>query len=155
MAETSQHEIFWQDRRVSHDRRQGPTRSLHHHGITGRRVKNRRKSDILASTDHFDKSLLFAAIAIIVLSVVDFILTSYIISKGGSELNLLMETVVKQGETIFFITKYSLTALAVFLLVAHNNHYFMRTIRVKSILYTFAFGYLALFLYELHLIASI
>lgn len=156
MAEISQHEIFWEERREYSDRRQRPTRALHHYGITGRRSLQRRKSDLrLLGTDHFEKPVWFAALAIIVLSVLDYVLTMYILESGGAELNVLMNYVVQQGGVVFFMTKYSLTVLAVLILLAHHQHKFLRTIRVKMVLYGFVLIYLGLFLYELRLIASI
>ena len=156
MSEISQHEVFWEERRDLEDRRQQPARVLHHHGITGRRSLMRRKTDIfLLGTDHIEKPVWFAALAIIVLSVVDYVLTMYILDSGGSELNILMNYLVQQGSIVFFMTKYSLTALAVFILLAHHQHYFFRAIRVKMILYAIMFGYLSLFLYEIRIISNI
>ena len=156
MSEISQHSIIWEERRDVNDRRQHPTRSLHHHGITGRRSLMRRKTDIfLLGTDHIEKPVWFAALAIIVLSVIDYVLTMHILDSGGSELNILMRYLVQQGSIVFFMTKYCLTALAVFILLAHHQHYFFRAIRVKMILYTIMFGYLSLFLYEIRLISNI
>lgn len=156
MIEISQHEIFWEERREYDDRRQRPTRSLHHYGITGRRSLKRRKDDLqLHGTDHFEKPVWLAALAIIVLSVVDYILTMHILESGGAELNLLMNYVVQQGGVFFFMVKYSLTVLAVFILLAHHQHRFLRTIRVKTILYGIVLGYLSLFLYEIRLISTI
>ena len=156
MSEISQHELLWEERRDLDDRRRRPTRVLHHYGITGRRSLMRRKTDIfLLGTDHIEKPVWFAALAIIVLSVVDYVLTMYILESGGSELNILMNYLVQQGSVVFFMAKYCLTALAVIILLAHHQHHFLRTIRVKIILYTIMFGYLSLFLYEVRLIASI
>lgn len=156
MIEISQHEIFLEERRDYSDRRQRPTRALHHYGITGRRSLQRRTNDTLVlGTDHFEKPVWFAALAIIVLSVLDYVLTMYILEAGGAELNILMNYVVQQGSIVFFMVKYSLTVLAVFILLAHHQHKFLRTIRVKTILYGVVLGYLGLFAYELRLIASI
>lgn len=156
MAEISQHEIFWEERREYVDRRQRPTRALHHYGITGRRSLQRRTNDpLLLGTDHFEKPVWFAALAIIVLSVVDYVLTMYILETGGAELNILMNYVAQQGSVVFFMIKYSLTVLAVFILLAHHQHTFLRTIRVKTILYGIVLGYLGLFFYEIRLIAII
>jgi len=156
MAEVSQQHYFWEERRVSSDRRLRPTRSLHHYGVTGRRSQQRRKEDIgVTITDHFDKPVWLASLAIILLSVMDYILTMVILEAGGIELNAIMDHVIKQGGGVFFATKYCLTALAVFLLLAHHQHYFFRTIQVKTILFVMAFAYFSLFLYEIRLIASI
>lgn len=158
MAEVSQHEIFWEERRNVGDRRQRPTRALHHYGITGRRSLKRRKSDMLLlgiGTDHFEKPVWFTALAIILLSAIDYVLTTYIIESGGTELNLFMNYVVQQGGATFFMAKYSLTVLAVFILLANHQHHFFRAIRVKTILYGIALVYFSLFLYELRLISTI
>ncbi len=116
----------------------------------------RRKTDAaLIATDRFDKPVWFAALAIIVLSVMDFILTTIILDSGGKELNLLMNHVIEQSSSLFFAVKYSLTALAVLILVAYHQHLFFRAIKVKTILYGLVFGYSSLFVYELRILASI
>ena len=154
--EISQHEIFFEERREYIDRRRRPTRALHHYGITGRRSLQRRTNDLsVLGTDHFEKPVWLAALTIIVLSVLDYVLTMYILEAGGAELNLLMNYVVQQGGVFFFMIKYSLTVLAVFILLAHHQHRFFRTIRVKTILYGIVLGYVGLFAYEVRLIASI
>jgi len=155
--EVSQQEIFWQERRYDmSDRRQRATRTLHHYSITGRRALLRRKDDLgLMNTDRFDKPVWFAALAIIVFSVLDFILTTIILESGGIELNLLMNHVIYQGSVAFFSAKYGLTVLAVLILLAHHQHDFFRTIKVKTILYMLALGYFCLFVYEILIITSI
>lgn len=157
MAELSQQEVFWEERRACfRDRRQRPNRSLHHYGLTGRRAYQRRKTDLgLMTTDHFEKPVWFAALAIIVLSVLDFILTILILESGGTELNGLMDHVIQQSISLFFATKYSLTALAVLILLSHQQHLFFRAVKVKTILYGLAFAYSVLFIYEIRIIASI
>jgi len=149
--------MYWQERRYdTGDRRQRPTRTLHHYGIAGRRSLLRRKTDLgLMNTDHFDKPVWFAALAIIVFSVLDFILTTIILDLGGRELNVLMNFVISESNTVFFSAKYGLTALAVLILLAHHQHDFFRTIKVKTILYMLAMGYFCLFVYEILIIVSI
>ena len=157
MAEISQQEFFWEERRFDgNDRRKRPTRTLHHYGLTGRRSLQRRRNDFsLSGTDHFDKPVWFAALSIIIFSVLDFVLTMIILESGGTELNILMDYLINEGSVTFFVVKYCLTALAVLILLSHHQHNFMRTIKVKSILYLFAFGYFSLFLYEINIVASI
>lgn len=157
MAGLSQHGLCWAERRIcSTDRRQRPTRSLHYHGVTGRRVLQRRKTDLgQMSTDCFDKPVWFAALAIILFSVMDFILTTLILEAGGTELNWLMNHVIQQSSAVFFATKYSLTALAVLILLSHHQHVFFRAIKVNNILYGLALLYFVLFIYEISIIASI
>jgi len=157
MAELSQHDLFWVERRESFtDRRLRPTRSLHHYGVTGRRANLRRKGDLgLMQTDHFEKPVWFAALAIIVLSVLDYIFTMFILSSGGTELNLLMDHVIQQSSATFFAVKYSLTALAVLLLLSHHQHTLLRTVKVKTILYLMVVGYSSLVMYEISIISII
>jgi len=157
MAELSQQEFYWHERRsVSTDRRQSPTRSLHHHGLTGRRAYQRRKSDaLLGGTDHFEKPIWFAALTIILFSVLDFIFTTIILESGGRELNLFMNHVIKDGKGAFFATKYCLTALAVHILLANHQQIIFKLIKVNTVLYAFVLAYFSLLLYEIHLIASI
>lgn len=157
MAELSQHDFFWVERRTGFsDRRKRPTRSLHYHGVTGRRVYLRRKTDLgLMNSDRFEKPVWLAALSIIVLSVMDFILTLIILESGGTELNILMNHLLQQSSALFFAAKYSLTVLAVLLLVANSRFVVFRMVKVKSILYGLAFVYLSLFIYEIRIIAMI
>ncbi len=156
MAEISQHDLFWEERRSNKDRRRRSSRPLNHYGVIGRRSFERRESDRgLTGSDHFDKSVWYAALAIIALSVMDFILTLYILNSGGDELSLLMNYMSKQGSSLFFATKYCLTAIAVLILLAHHQHHFFRTAWVKAFLYSIVIGYSALFAYEIQLIVAI
>lgn len=154
--ELSQQQFFWQERRDVEDRRQRPTRVLHRHGVAGRRSLYRRKSDpFLSRNDHFEKPVWFAALAIIILSVFDYMFTLYILESGGSELNIFMDHVVQQGSVNFFISKYCLTVLAVVILLAHHQHQFFRTIRVETILYGLTLGYFCLICYEIWIVSLI
>jgi len=85
----------------------------------------------------------------------DFIFTTIILNSGGTELNLLMNHVIQQSSSMFFATKYCLTALAVLLLLSHHQHTFLRTVKVKTILYGFTLIYFSLFLYEIRIILTI
>lgn len=151
----STNELRFECRRVTCDRRQRPTRSLHVHGLQGRRKMLRRKEDRNNNTDWFESHVMLIALSIVVFCIADFIFTSIIIANGGIELNLLMKETMSMGMEAFFVYKYSLTCLSLILLVAHQNYRLFHGIRVKHILYGFSVSYLSLLVYEVILLTKI
>jgi hypothetical protein len=72
-----------------------------------------------------------AVLAIIVLCVADSLLTIEIVSRGGQELNPIMAYYLNQSPLLFFIIKYSLTCVALILMLSIKNHY-IRGIRIRA-----------------------
>jgi hypothetical protein len=74
----------------------------------------------------------FAAVLLtIVLCVADSLFTIEIVSRGGQELNPIMAYYLNQSPLLFFIIKYSLTCVAIILMLSIKNHY-IRGIRIRA-----------------------
>jgi hypothetical protein len=123
--------------------------------FSGRRAKARRQED-LHRTFYFDRysSNLFAAIvAILMLSVLDALLTLYLIDNGSTELNPVMSYFIEYGPFVFMGAKYFLTCAGVIILLLFRN-----VLRKRSITHTqHIFSYIILafssvIVWELYLI---
>lgn len=121
----------------------------------GRRASARRKED-KHRTFYFDRysSNLFAAIvAILLLSVIDALLTLYLLDNGSTELNPVMSYFIQFGPFVFMGAKYFLTCVGVIILLLFRN-----VMRKRSITHTqHIFSYIILafssvILWELYLI---
>ena len=91
--------------------------------FSGKRAQARRKEDI-HRTFYFDRysSNLFAAIvAILILSVLDALLTLYLIDHGSTELNPVMAYFIEYGPFVFMGAKYFLTCTGVIILLLFRN----------------------------------
>jgi hypothetical protein len=101
--------------------------------FSGKRAKARRKED-RHRTFYFDRysSNLFAAIvAILMLSVLDALLTLYLIDSGSTELNPVMSYFIEYGPFVFMGAKYFLTCTGVIILLLFRN-----VLRKRSITHT-------------------
>ena len=101
--------------------------------FSGRRAHARRQED-LHRTFYFDRysSNLFAAIvAILMLSVLDALLTLYLIDNGSTELNPVMSYFIEYGPYVFMGAKYLLTCTGVIILLLFRN-----VLRKRSITHT-------------------
>ena len=101
--------------------------------FSGKRAKARRKED-RHRTFYFDRysSNLFAAIvAILMLSVLDALLTLYLIDNGSRELNPVMSYFIEYGPFVFMGAKYFLTCTGVIILLLFRN-----VLRKRSITHT-------------------
>jgi len=84
-----------------------------------RRSDDRRRVVIL---DRYSPKLFGCIVGILFLSVLDALLTLYLIEHGSTELNPVMDYFLQKGPLLFAVVKYVLTSLAVviFLLVANS-----------------------------------
>ena len=101
--------------------------------FSGKRANARRKED-RHRTFYFDRysSSLFAAIvAILMLSVLDALLTLYLIDNGSTELNPVMSYFIEYSPYVFMGAKYFLTCIGVIILLLFRN-----VLRKRSITHT-------------------
>ena len=89
---------------------------------TGRRRRLRRRSDCskLFLFDYYSPSLFYIFSLILMLSVVDALLTLWLVDKGATEINPLMAYYLTHGPEVFMTVKYMLTAAAVFITVVFH-----------------------------------
>ncbi len=92
--------------------------------VGGRRRSVRRREDHgrIILLDRYSPKLFAAIVGILVLSLIDALLTLFLIEHGSSELNPVMDFFLQRGPFIFTVAKYLLTSAAVllFLAVAHG-----------------------------------
>jgi Domain of unknown function (DUF5658) len=115
-----------------------------------RRVEDRRKIFLL---DHYPKSLLVAAITILLLSLSDAVLTLILIDHGAVELNPIMAYLLRAGLLYFLGAKYLLTAAAVTAVLVFH-YYPMRVLNkpLHSFLKVFTLIFSAVIVWQIYLI---
>ena len=118
------------EKRSGKDRRTHRFPKLKYLLFAGRRSRARREED-WPNAFYFDRysSSIFAAIVLILLlSVLDAVLTLYLLDHGSRELNPIMSYFLKYGPFVFMGAKYFLTCLGVVLLLLFRN-----TLRKRSV----------------------
>ena len=124
----------------------------------GRRENNRRLEDRqkFFCADRYSQTLFGAIILILFLSVLDALLTLYLIDHGATEINPIMDYYLNVGPYTFFTVKYALTAFAVLVLLFCQN-IFLRTIKIytRSLFYFIAAALMTVVAWELYLIFKI
>jgi hypothetical protein len=111
------------EKRSGKDRRTHRFPKLKYLIFAGRRSGVRREED-WDGTFYFDRysSNIFAAIVLILLlSVLDALLTLYLIDRGSTELNPVMSYFLKYGPFVFMGAKYFLTCMGVVILLLFRN----------------------------------
>jgi hypothetical protein len=149
------------DSSESAEKRSGQDRRIHQFPkwryllFSGRRAKARRKEDI-HRTFYFDRysSNLFAAIvAILMLSVLDALLTLYLIDNGSTELNPVMSYFIEYGPFVFMGAKYFLTCTGVIILLLFRNVLRKRSITHTQHIFSYIIGaFSTVIVWELYLI---
>ncbi|MDZ7373106.1 MAG: DUF5658 family protein [candidate division KSB1 bacterium] len=143
------------ERRTGADRRRRPTPMLSRYTFRGRRRGPRRASDPQWNyyVDRPRKRDWAMALTLFVLSAFDAFFTLYLLGRGAYEVNPVMRTVLGYGHSVFLGVKYSLTLLAVLVLLLHANFYLWRPLlsvrRMAGILLVF---YLCVVIYQVTLI---
>jgi len=107
----------FQDRR---DPRQFKIKTLF---IYGRRRTIRRQEDRyrISSLDRYSSALFACIVSILLLSVIDALLTLYLVDHGAVEINPLMAYYLKIDPLVFMSIKYLLTSFSVFILLMCGN----------------------------------
>lgn len=72
--------------------------------------------------DRYSPKLFIAILGILCLSLLDAVLTLYLVEHGSNELNPIMDYFLRKGPLIFTVAKYVLTSIAViiFLILANS-----------------------------------
>jgi hypothetical protein len=143
------------ERRTRFDRRRSIVRALWRGNFARRRIAPRRTEERHAVvTDWFHPQWLAIGIAILVLCSADAFLTLLLISHGASEVNPLMDPLVRGSGHGFAYWKLGLTAMGVVLLTVLARIRFWGK-AVGTLLYLFLAGYAVLVGYELFLLRNI
>lgn len=154
LAVTNQ-QSFLKDRRSGVDRRATTRPSIRYLCRSGKReaVRRREEQKIIFLADRYSPSLFGAILLILLFSVLDALLTLFLIDHNATELNPVMAYYLKVGPYAFFSVKYLLTSVAViFLLLCQNV--FLPTIRIytRSLFYFAAAAFMSVVGWELFLI---
>ena len=102
--------------------------------------------------DVYDVKLFPIIMLIIGLCVADAYFTLTILSKGGTELNPIMEHLLEISPNAFFIGKYLMTSIGLCFAVLHINFPFFRIFSMRSVLNCLCGMYIVLVVYELTLL---
>jgi hypothetical protein len=143
------------ERRIAPDRRRSVLRSLWRGNFVRRRIAPRRSAERHAAvTDWFHPQWLAVAMSVLLLSLADAILTLTLVSHGATEVNPLMDPLVRGSGHGFAYWKIGLTALGVVVLTL------LARLRVwgrgvGTVLYVVLAAYILLVTYELFLLRNI
>jgi hypothetical protein len=122
---------FHFDRRSGTDRRSHDVPEIKSLFIYGRRKGIRRQDDKYKNFyfDQYSSAIFVAIILILFLSIIDALLTLFLIDYGAIEINPIMAYFLKFGPFTFMSVKYFLTCYAVIVLLIFNN-VFLRKIKI-------------------------
>ncbi|MGE5257896.1 MAG: DUF5658 family protein [Hyphomicrobiales bacterium] len=111
------------EQRSGRDRRRRAFPPLRFLVAGGRRREVRRSEDLhrIVILDRYSPKLFISIVGILLLSLLDGLLTLYLIEHGSAEINPVMDYFLKKGPLIFAIAKYVLTSLAVVIFVVVAN----------------------------------
>jgi hypothetical protein len=142
------------ERRRGIERRNRLLNALWDGNFLRRRRQMRRVGDVgRAILDWHSPKFLVIAIAILLLSVADAVLTLQLLGRGATEANPAIVPFLDRGTLAFAIAKISLTSIGVVVLtVLAQARAFRRRVPVSAVLYFIAAGYSVLIVYELWLL---
>jgi len=124
----------------------------------GRRSGVRREEDRQKSyrIDRHSLDTLTAVLLLVVLSILDAMLTLFLISHGAAEVNPIMAYFLNHGPLAFFSAKYVFTCVFVFVILMHTHYYLFGTkVRVKTLFVVFAIPLALVVKWELYLMLFI
>ena len=118
-----------------------------------RRLEDRNKIFLV---DHYSPKLFAAIIAIIFLSVIDALLTLFLMNHGAHEVNPVMAYYITVGPYTFFTLKFALTIVGAITLVMFRNiipHSFK--VPTYSLLYFVVGAFVITVAWELYLVCNV
>ena len=142
------------ERRSGQDRRKKHIPFLKFLFVSGNREKHRRTADSrrISVFDYYRPTLTITILIVLSLSLLDAALTLMLLEKGAVELNPVMQYYITLGPGIFVMVKYSLTSLALLIMLVLNAIISARY-RIGSLLLPFcglAFG--SVVIWEIYLL---
>lgn len=138
------------ERRSGLDRRKVSRATHHHHLVGGRRKGYCRRSKQHNYFVDWHNPVHFAVVAsIMVLSAVDALMTTVILSLGGEEINVLMDWAIQKDIHLFVQVKLALTGLSLILLTRYIHFRVFNLFKVSHFMLAALTGYSALIAYEI------
>ena len=142
------------NRRAAGDRRTYSCQTLLMSLRRPRRSASRRRPDRqYPVTDVLDSSAVFLAIVLFLFSCTDAVFTLTLISKGGSELNPIMNYFLQQGIGSFITAKLFLTTVPAVILTASSNVVIFGRFRARTALAALVGIYAGVIVYEIGLLS--
>ena len=143
-------------RRERSDRRQAIRRSFFYSMFMKRRRGQRRSDDGDDNTyvDFHGPHVTAAAIAIMILCILDAFFTLMLIERGSSELNPFMAWILEIDTVWFYVSKYLITAVCVLWVVMHK-HFDFFGFKGRHILLGTIACYGSLITYQVSMLANI
>ncbi len=126
--------------------------------LMGRRSGVRREEDRQKSyrIDRHSLDTLTAVLLLVVLSILDAMLTLFLVSHGAAEVNPVMAYFLNHGPLAFFSAKYVFTCASVLVILMHTHYYLFGTkVRVKTLFVVFAIPLALVVKWELYLMLFI
>ena len=137
------------ERRIKSDRRilRSP---FNIYSVAGRRRGWRRQEDagLPAGTDSYQAHLFLVSVSILLFCAADAHNTLLLLGLGGSELNPIMDVLIRHDIRLFVLFKLMLTGLGLLALVGYEYVALWRGFRVRHLLYAILSGYLLLIAYQ-------
>jgi hypothetical protein len=131
------------DRRVS-------SGTGHYHLMGGRRKSGcRRGIQYNYFVDLYPPFYIAVVTCIMMLSVIDALMTTTILSAGGKEINILMDELLQQDINLFVQVKLALTGLGLIILTRYVYFKIFDMLKVFHLLLVVLAGYTTLVIYEL------
>ena len=143
------------EKRSGTDRRAHQFPKLKYLLFSGKRANARRQEDCYRTFyfDRYSSSIFAAIVAILLLSVLDALLTLYLIENGSTELNPVMSYFLRYGPFVFMGAKYFLTCAGVVILLLFRNALRKRSPTHTENLFTYTIAaFSAVIVWELYLI---
>jgi hypothetical protein len=138
------------ERRSGLDRRKVSRTTHHHHLVGGKRKGYCRRSKQYNYFVDWHTPVHFAVVAsIMALSVIDALMTTFILSLGGEEINLLMDWVIQKDIQLFVQAKLALTGLGLILLTRYIHFRVFNLFKVSHFMLATLAGYSVLVAYEI------
>lgn len=136
-------------RRQQVERRQANLRSLFYAFFMSRRTTHRRtESPIAYYSDDYGPPILGAALLLLLLCVCDSYFTLILIRYGSTELNPILAWALDRHVFLFFLLKYTVTAVCIVLTVMHK-HFRVFGLKGYHVLFACLVGYGILIHYQL------
>ncbi|MDH5325665.1 MAG: DUF5658 family protein [Gammaproteobacteria bacterium] len=147
----------YQMRGTRRDRRRTTAKTAVYSIFKNRRVGPRRVSEeqVDVYVDRHEPWFVYMAITALFLSICDAFFTLALLQHGSEELNPFMLYFIQQGETVFLLVKFSMTALCLLFLVMHKNFRFLNRFNGYHLMYLAFFMYGALVSYEFAMLVSV
>ena len=138
------------------DRRARPTQFISRYILTGRRRRARRQDEAENYyVDKFESRYLIMTGLVIIFCILDYGLSFKIFQKGGSELNVIMSSLMVNKKALLLLVKLGLTLVCLVFILFHKNFKVFGLIRAHVLIYYVFSVYLVLILYEFYSLALI